>query len=268
MAWFDDPNLYFRNPLDPARAISQGDIVIAPTAVITPGTADTDVAAPSDLDVVRHVTIWRSTDDVELPGAPSLSAKVRWGLAMVVPHNCALEKEWHERVAELVASGTIKNEAQDEASQDPDLDPYVGIAPILAYSSLSKERADRIATGNPLGSFPIPQSNVVPASYVDLSQTTTLRWELIAKQQRLAALSELAAAHLGHRLAMHYAYRAKSKIDELESAVGQRIISITSTPTARRLIVGFVLEDGSTLTLEADRNPSAQAGTDRPARGK
>jgi hypothetical protein len=268
MAWFDDPNVYFRNPLEPTRAISQGDIVVAPTAIITPGTADTDVAAPSDFHVVRHVTLWRAADNVELPGAPSLSAEVRWGLAMVVPHNCALEKEWNERVAELVAGGTPEDQAQAEASDDIELDPYIGIAPILAYSALSQERAEAIARGNPLGSFPIPAGGAIPASYVDLSQMTTVRWELIAKPQRLAALSDLAAAHLGHRLAVYYAYRAKSKLDELEAAVGQRIVSLVSTPTARRLMVGLVLEDGSTLTLEGDRQPSAPAGPDRPSRGK
>jgi hypothetical protein len=267
MAWFDDANIYFRRPLDATRSISQGDIVIAPSAVIFPGTADSDVAAPSDIDSQRRVTLWRSQDEVDLPAAPSLSADVRWGLVMVMPHNCALEKEWNERIQDLVDQGSSLDEAEARATADPEVDAYVVVAPVMAYDGLPETRAAAITRGEPLGSFPIPTDGQIPSSYVDLARMTTVRWELLSRNQRLGALSDLATAHLGHRLATYFAYRSKSKLDEIEAAIGQRIVNITTTPSVRRLMVGLILEDGSTLTLEGNRGASAPPGPERPARG-
>lgn len=266
MAWFDDPGQYYRSDLDNSLPLSQGDIVIAPTAVIRPDTADSDVAAPAELDVVRRVTLWRSGDEVELPGAPSLSADVRWGLAMILPHPCALEKEWNERVQELMSDGMDRDTAISEACADPELDPHVALAPIRSYDGMPQHRAALIARGDPLGSFPIVCNGMIPASYVDFTQLSTVRWELLAPELRLASLSDLATAHLRHRLATYFAYRAKSKLGDIEAAVNQRIVAVSTTPTARRLTVSFILEDGSTLTLEGDRRPEPPRGPERPAR--
>jgi hypothetical protein len=267
MAWFDDPHEYYREGLDDTVGISQGDIVIGPTAVIVHGTAETDVAAPADLDIVREVTLWRSAEEVDLPGAPSLAAQVRWGLAMVLPHPCALEKERNEVVHELTSAGTDLQAAKAKASGDPELDRYVAIAPVRAYDGMPDARAAPIARGDALGSFPIVARGDMPATYVDFSQISTVRWELLSTRQRVAGLSELAVAHLRHRLATYFAYRAKSKLGTVEAAVGQRIVEVNATPTNRKLTVSLILENGTTLVLEGDRRPDAPPGPERPARG-
>jgi len=267
MAWFDECDKYFLADLDDARALFQGDIIIAPTAVIVPGVADTDIAAPSELDVVRRVTLWRASETVDLPGAPSLSADVRWGLAMVLPHSCALEKEWNERIQELIATGMGKSEAEGEATADPNLDSRIAIAPVLACDGLGAERVAAVSRGESLGFFPVPSDGRIPQSYVDFNQISTVRWEVLSRKQRLTALSDLSRAHLGHRLATFFAYREKSTLGEIEAAVGQRIVDVNATPTAKRLTVALILEDGSTLILEGERGQTRQAGADRPARG-
>jgi hypothetical protein len=96
---------------------------------------------------------------------------------------------------------------------------------------------------------------------------STVRWELLSTRQRIGALSDLAVAHLRHRLATYFAYRAKSKLGTVEAAVGQRIVEVNATPTARRLTVSLILENGDTLVLEGDRRPETPPGPERPARG-
>ena len=266
MAWFDDPFEFYRETLDETVPVSQGDIVIAPTAVIMHGVAGADVAAPADLDSVREVTLWRAAEEVNLPRAPSLSAQIRWGLAMVLPHPCALEKEWNERVYELTSAGVEPQLAQTQASEDPELDKYVSIAPILLYSGIPEARVIPISRGDVLGTFPIVAHGHIPAAYVDLAQISTVRWELLATSQRVAGLTEVVAAHLRHRLATTFAYRAKSKLGTVEAAVGQRIVEVSATPTARKLTVSLILENGTTLVLEGDRHAEAAPGPERPAR--
>jgi len=185
---------------------------------------------------------------------------------MVLPHPCAMEKEWNERVAELVAAGKTVEGAQAEANTDVDLDKYVALATVRSYEGVSESRAALINRGDWLGAFPIVAHGAIPASYVDFSQISTVRWDLLT-HQRVSALSDLAAAHLRHRLATYFAYRAKSKLGAVEAAIGQRIVEVNATPTNRKLTVSLILENGTTLVLEGDRRPEAPPGPERPARG-
>jgi len=266
MPWFDDPATFYRTDVDETTPLSQGDIVFAPTATIAPGTADADVAAPVALDSSRRVTLWQSGSD-ELPAAPSLHAEVTWGLAMVLPHPCAMEKEWNDRVAELEKSGMPSEEALATANSDRSLDRYIAIAPVLAYGTMPRGKATSIGQGNRLGAFPVCGDTDIPVAYVDLNRITTVDYATIPVGTRLKALSELAQAHLQHRLAMYFAYRAPSKLGDVELAVGKRIDQVTCTPSATNLNVSLILEDGSTLTLTGDRRPGRPGpGPERPAR--
>lgn len=92
MASFDEPERYYRK-IDDGAPISQGDIVIAPTVVVRLGIAESNVAGPTELDAERSVTIWQAAVAQTGVSAPSLSADTRWGLAMVIPHPCAMEKD-------------------------------------------------------------------------------------------------------------------------------------------------------------------------------
>lgn len=266
MAWFDEPAKYYRADLDFSMPLSQGDIVIAPTATIAPGTADADVAAPLELDSSRSVTLWHSGSD-ELPASPSLRADVRWGLAMVVPHSCAMDKEWNDRIAELEATGVAEADAIAAATADPSLDRFVALAPIFAYGNMPQRKAASIAQGNRLGAFPVCADADLPPAYVDLNRISTVEHTTVPVAMRIKGLSDLSTAHLQHGLAMFFAYRAQSRLGDIEQAVGQRIERVTCTPTATRLNVSLILENGSTINLTGDRRPGPAApGPERAAR--
>ena len=196
--------------------------------------------------------------------APTLSAEVGWALAMVIPHNCAMEKDWNERVAELVASGASQGEAEQQAGSDTGLDPLVTVAPILPYAGLSAKRERSIRSGLRLTAFPVVGNGQVPEGFVDLNAMTCVHYTLVLVEQRVAALSRVAEAFLQKKLAMHFAYRDDSDLDVIAKAVGRRIVgvNVVEAPSKKsaRVKVAMTLEDGETLVLEGS------APAPRPAR--
>jgi hypothetical protein len=261
MAWHDDESLYYAS-LDNDVALSQGDIVIAPTALFFPGEGEREAIAPR-LGENRTVRIWIGGVDDRILSAPTLSAEVLWSLAMVLPHNCAMEKEWNECVAEFCRSGISQEEAEARANSEPGLDTTIMIAPFKPFDGLSDRRVRSIQSGNRLGEFPVVKTALIPAGYIDFNAATALHYTLVSVDQRVAALSDLARAHLQRALAMHFAYRHDSALDEIEKAVGRMIVraSLLEVPSkkSRRVKVALVLDNGTTLVLEGDA-PSSEAG--------
>jgi len=248
VAWYNEPSCYYGPGSD---ALSQGDIVIAPTTVLRAGTGASGIVGPMDLGEERETGIWLAGAST-LPGAPDLSAKTRWGLAMVIPHPCAMEKEWNERVGELMSAGHSADDAAARATQDTDLDPFVTVAPLILYESIPSAKHSGIRANQRLGNFPVCPRDLIPDAFVDFNRLTTLHYTLIPRSQRVAALTDLAVAHLHHALVMHFAYRSASGLSEIEKAVGQTINSVTATARAKRkLIVNIVLSNGEALTLES-----------------
>jgi hypothetical protein len=182
---------------------------------------------------------------------------------MVIPHNCAMEKDWNERVAELVASGASQGEAEQQAGSDTGLDPLVTVAPILPYAGLSAKRERSIRSGLRLSAFPVVGNGQVPEGYVDLNAMTSVRYTLVLTEQRVAALSRVAQAFLQKKLAMHFAYR-DSDLDVIAKAVARRIVgvNVVEAPSKKsaRVKVAMTLEDGETLVLDGS------APAPRPAR--
>ena len=172
---------------------------------------------------------------------------------MVIPHNCAMEKDWNERVAELVASGASQGEAEQQAGSDTTLDPLVTVAPILPYAGLSAKRERSIRSGLRLSAFPVVGNAQVPEGYVDLNAMTSVRYTLVLTEQRVAALSRVAQAFLQKKLAMHFAYR-DSDLDVIAKAVARRIVgvNVVEAPSKKsaRVKVAMTLEDGETLVVE------------------
>lgn len=269
MAWYDDPAIYYA-PADEDVALAQGDIVIAPTATFFPGGGEPDAVAP-ELGGSRIVRVWRGADDDRVVVAPTISADIMWALAMVVPHNCAMEKEWNERVVELKDAGASQNDAERGANADPNLDVSVTIAPILRYEGLQPKRERSIRSGMRLSAFPIVGDGPIPDGYVDLNSMTTVHYTLVPTAQRVAALSELAQAFLQKKLAMHFAYRDDSDLNVVSRAFDRRIIDVnlveSPSKKSRRVKVAMVLEDGHTLMLEGDApSTSGRRAPERPAR--
>jgi hypothetical protein len=254
MAWKDDPSLYYASS-DKALGISQGDIVVAPTALFFPGIGEREAIAPN-LGEARMIHVWTGSQDRRILSAPTLSVEVAWALAMVIPHGCAMEKEWNERVQELQRSGISEEEAEAEATADPSLDPTILIAPIKRYEGLSERRQRSILSGDRLGEFPVPGTNIIPAGYVDLNAVTALHFTLVPIDQRIAMLSDLARAYLQRALALHFAWRHNSALTEIEDAIGRTILdsSVTTIPSRKspRVKVALLLDNGTKLVLEGD----------------
>ncbi len=254
MPWYDDPALYFAAPGD---VLAQGDIIIAATGTFEGNGGDVAPASPLNFGEDRYVAVWRGSTGA-LPEAPSLGLQARWGLAMVLPHACALEKEFNERVADLVASGTAQDDAERHASDDPTLDRFIALAPLCVYDELAPKRRTGVQTAARLGTFPVPAnaSAGIPATWVDLRRISTTDVALIdVEPLRFASLSGLAQAHLQAALAKHWSYRDLSRYAELQRAFGQRIVEIVPISTGKKMRVGFTLEDGAQFVFEAARSP-------------
>ena len=253
MPWFNDPDLYFDSSIT-TESISQGDIVVAPTTILMPGTSESDMAGPIEFGV-RTVTLWTAASN-EMPAAPSLSARVTWSLAMVVPHPCAMEKEWNEEITRRVTAGeaadTAKRAANDMA-QKSELDPFVTLAPLRSYEELHPSIRKTVREGNRLGHFPVcARGTELPESFVDFTQLATVHETLVRTPTRFAALSAKARGRLQLSLSQFFAWRAKSLQGEIEASIGKRIDGITCVAKAGKLIATILLEDGATIVLEGN----------------
>ena len=263
MPWYDDASVYYGSPAD---VLAQGDIVVAATGAFEGDSGDVSPASPLYFGEERLVQVW-------LGSTGTLGLRARWGIAMVLPHACALEKEFNERVAALMASGHEQMEAERLANDDVSLDRFIALAPLCSYGELSVERHAGVRTGARLGAFPVPENvpSGIPPAWVDLRRISTTDVTLVdVEPLRLAALSSLAQAHLQAALAKHWAYRDLSRYDELQRAFGQRIIAVVPISTGKKMRVGFTLEDGTQLVFDAADKPlpapSAPARRPRPPR--
>lgn len=256
MSWFDNESEYYRDAVGPLR---QGDLVLAPTVILGPGECEGAGVSPTALGEQRSVQVWKATKHL-LPEAPTLKAEVRWDLAMVIPHDCALEKEFNERVGELVRNGTPEVVAIEEASADRTLDRLVAVAPIRAYEETTPKCKEGIRTGQRHGTFPVPASATycIEPGWVDLTAPTTLDRNFFSPNLRLASLTDRAADYLRASLARHWAYRDLTGADEISKAIGRTIVDIKAAPMARdkiRLEL-FLDSDGGTITLDGSSKPA------------
>jgi hypothetical protein len=260
VAWYDDPSFYYgASP----EVLTQGDIVVATTGVFEGEQGDVAPASPLYFGDERLVQVWHGSTGT-LPEAPSLGVRARWGLAMVLPHACALEKEFNERVAFLIASGQGQSEAEDIANDDLTLDRFIALAPLCTYGELAPERHAGVREGARLGAFPVPAHSAggIPGAWVDLRRISTTDVTLIdVEPMRLASLSSLAQAHLQAALVKHWAYRDLSRYDELQRAFGQRITAVVPISTGKKMRVAFTLEDGARLVFDASDKPLPPANT-------
>ena len=256
MAWYDSESDYYQESVG---ALRQGDIVLAPTAVLEPGEAESSSVSPTGLGDEQSVQVWRATKHL-LPEAPTLRVRVRWDLAMVIPHDCALEKEFNERVGELIREGSSEEDAIAKASGDSTLDRFIAVAPIRAYEETLPRRKEGIRTGQRHGTFPVPPSPTycIESGWVDLSAPTTLDRTFFSPNLRLASLTDRAADYLRASLARHWAYRDLTRADEISKAIGRTIVDIKAAPMAKeKLRLELFLDgDAGTITLEGSNKPA------------
>jgi len=147
VAWYDDSSLYYGAP---AEVLAQGDIVVATTGVFEGEHGDVSPASPLYFGEERLVQVWLGSTHT-LPEAPSLGLRARWGLAMVLPHACALEKEFNERVAVLVAAmrlATLSSIAQ--AHLQAALAKHWAYRDLSRYDELQRAFGQRITAVVPI----------------------------------------------------------------------------------------------------------------------
>jgi hypothetical protein len=255
VAWFDTEAEYYQAPEGPLR---QGDIVLAATVVVGAGVGPEPGVAPAQLGQARTVKLWTALGHT-LPEAPSLQAQVRWDLAMVLPHDCALEKEFNERVVELLAQGQDEADAVRAASADPALDRYLAVAPIRDYSVLPERRREGARGGQRHGAFPVPASALyaLESGWVDLNAPTTVDRVSFSPSLRVASLTDRAVDYLRASLARHWAYRDLTRADEISRALGRTIVDIHAAPMGKdKLRLELHLDgDAGTITLEGSNKP-------------
>jgi hypothetical protein len=255
MAWFDHETEFYREPIGPLR---QGDLVLAPSAVMEPGIGGMSGVPPIDLGDERLVQVWTAGRDA-LPETPTLRVRTRWDLAMVLPHDCALEKEFNERVGELIAIGHPEDEAIAIASSDPTLDRLIAIAPARSYEEALPRRWEGIRTGQRHGTFPLPKNEaaLIEPGWVDLTAPTTIDRSLLSSGMRIASLSARSIDYLRAALALYWSYRDLTRADEISRAIGRTIVDIKAAPMPKeKLRLELFLDgDSGTLTLEGSNKP-------------
>lgn len=242
---------------DQAAPLQQGDLVLAPLGRL----AAPDAPIPSrwqGLDQDRHRFPFAS--EPELDAVDSL---VGYAPAMVVTHDCHLDKDFLERYHELRRAGMRKADALAAAEADPDLDRFVTVAPLVPQTAL-RATSEAIFDGQVIALFGVPALPTanLPASAADLTFRATIDRHSIVT--RLAVLTEESRTALRYAVARADALRTPAIGFELENAVGQRIREVRIV-SGNPLLVELELSDGSAIRLVHQPAPVDQEGPARTA---
>jgi hypothetical protein len=230
---------------DAEPALQQGDIVLAPVGRLeTPPIPTTP--SPGAL------AAWQSLDSlvVELDDGsqtlPKLQLAGGYTPAMVVTHDCHMDKEFLARYRELRSGQRLtKDQAQQQAEADRDLDRFVAMSPLLAIDEL-RPNPESLRAAAVIGLFAVPLHDDFPESAIDLTYITTVDRHAIV--HRYAVLSEAARTALRFALARSCALRTPQIGFELEEAVERRIHGVRRSQRDPSM-VRLELSDGSELEL-------------------
>lgn len=239
----------------PNPTLRQGDVILAPTAVLRPPDelaydVDGIPPPPSHLGGRVHTLLW-TADGL----APEVVAETLWAPVLVLSHDCQLEKDFNERVRDLIADGVALDEAIAEASADPALDPFAVVAPLEPYSAVPAHRHAGIRAGDRIGYFALDRLPGDEGDYVvDLGRACTVSVRLMPQGAKVASLGPSSAAELRYKLAEAYAIRDLSVVAELEAMVGQRILRAEALPKSKKKSALVLhLENGELIHVEIRR---------------
>lgn len=240
---------------EPGLVLRQGDIVLAPSTVLLAAReADADGATPEPprLGERRLSLTWRPGESLL---APDVVAETLLAPVLVLSHDCHLEKDFNERVRELIASGVPDDEAVRLASADPALDPYAVVAPLQPYSAVPAHRHAGIRAGDRIGYVALDALPGDGGDYVvDLGRACTVSVRLLPWRAKIASLAPESVAELRYKLAEVYAMRDLAVLTELQSMVGQRILHAEALPKSRKKSALVLhLENGDIVHLEIRR---------------
>jgi hypothetical protein len=240
---------------EPHPTRRQGDIVLAPSSVLwAPERVPAPAAVPPPPTHIGE-PVFSLAAQVP-PGAPYVLGvhETRWSPAIIVSHDCDLEKDFNERVHALLAEGMELEDARRRASDDPALDPLVVVAPLLTYDDVPVAHRQGIRQAQRIGYFPLPPlPGAGDAEYlVDLGRVATVDYLLF--RAKLASLTHEAAGVLRYKLSEAYASRDLSVILELEALVGETIAHVEALPkSAKKTALALGLVTGDVVHLEIRR---------------
>jgi hypothetical protein len=261
---FDERDRYFaRNQLAPYQ---QGDIVLAPVGCFQKHTPPSQEILPAQVGVDVRRQQW-SAGSVSHAGRPAVEIPAadvvgQFRPAMIVTHDCTLEKEFNRAYVRLRAQGRTKADAQQAANSDSELERFFNVAPLVPFRAALPSTPDSLIRNSVLGFFPVCawEERAVDEGVIDLSRVVTVDREVVVG--RLAAISTDARRALMFALARFWVFRAPQVAFELEAAVRQRITRV-SISAEDPLMVDFELSDGTSLQLVQPPTPPASGGLER-----
>jgi len=188
----------------PSTTLRQGDIVLAPSVVLLRADEGWPVPeevprAPDRLGGRTQALAWKSD---EASHTPEVLVETSWSPVLVISHDCHLEKDFNERVNQLIDGGIPEEQAVAEASGDPNLDPFAVVAPLHSYSDFPAHRHAGIRAGERIGYFPLDALPRDGRDYaVDLGRLTTVSVRLLPQSGKVASLGPSSIAELRYKLA-------------------------------------------------------------------
>lgn len=236
----------------PHPTLRQGDIILAPSVVLVPP-EQRDLSAPrrgpERLGQAQRLAMW---DGDERATSPDVSAELRFSPVLVLSHDCELEKEFNERVRDLMAASVPQDQAVAQAEADPTLDPFAVVSPLLAFSELPEQRHSGVRQGQRIGFFPILQLPRDGGDYfVDLGKVTTVSVQLLPHSGKVASLAPESVFELRYKLSEAYAIRDLAVLQELERLTGRTIVRASALPkSGKKTSLQLFLDNGDIVHLE------------------
>lgn len=217
----------------------QGDIVLCGVARVIAG----DRFSPPQWESVDAHFV--QIDDAWQEGRP-LGMAAGIALAMVLTHDCQLDKEWNQRVRQLQKEGMPLERAEQDASADTTLDRTLIVGPLVDPDDLRGGRGNLLA-GRVIGYLPVPRhrEDLVDECVVDLTYHCTVDRRDVVK---VTSISEAARKQLRYALIQLDALRTADLGFQVEAVVG-RTISNVEVPARSPLEVRIQLDDGQAIQL-------------------
>jgi hypothetical protein len=167
-------------------------------------------------------------------------------LAMVITHDCQLDKEWNRRVRDLEREGKPPEQAEQEATADTTLDRTLVVSPLVDPDDIRGGRGNLLA-GKVIGYVPVPRhpENLIDECVVDLTyQCTVDRLDVV----KVSSLSEAARKELRYALIQLDALRTTDLGFQIETVIGHTIRKV-EVPRRDPLALHIHLDDGQVIQL-------------------
>lgn len=250
---------------DNERPLQQGDI-FATSGIIRITSPENDFSpdAWAAYDKVRSTLASPTTNSV---GLDSIGGRA---LTMVLSHDCHLDKELNLAARALMKKDSKLSEATafEIAENNDELDRYVIVSPVvdadLLLAARDQNSLSELVAGRVIGYFPLPDSpsRNLEGVIVDLSYRATV--DRLTLVDRLCSLSDPARLQLRYALARMDSLRTPDIGEDLEAAVGQRIVDI-KLPKRGNQTITLILENGKSIEILPKPGNTPQDG---PARKK